>query len=375
MAVVQSCEDCQRYNIGRKGFHPLTTIHAKLPMDHLAIDLKEYPKSTEGHKYCLVVIDICTRFVWLAVLKDKSALVVAQALWSILSNFGLPKVIQSDNGKEFVNQIIKQLVVVAHIDHRLVTAYHPQANGAAERMVQTSSQAVYKLLQGRDRDWHLYIHSVQLFINMKATAIHGSTPYSLMFARSANNFQDYSLFDAQQEPNLDLLKEKLDYMAAIVYPAISQKVNAMQAKYREQFTKSHKLVSDKYKPGAVVFVLNELRKSKPEERYTGPFVIKRRKVSGLYVLVDAVGTEFDRPVSSLKLAKASEQSNDGAGIVKEIMDDRWDDNGIARYLVQFKDTTIPPTWLKSTDFFDYKPIRTYFDKKWAARQSKKRGRA
>jgi hypothetical protein len=42
------------------GFHPLKTISAALPLDHLAIDLKEYPKlpvklSTNYYKDVLVI--------------------------------------------------------------------------------------------------------------------------------------------------------------------------------------------------------------------------------------------------------------------------------------------------------------------------------
>ena len=40
---------------------------------------------------------------------------------------GLPRVITSDNGKEFDNKLLdKQLMKLLGIEHRLTTAYHPQ---------------------------------------------------------------------------------------------------------------------------------------------------------------------------------------------------------------------------------------------------------
>jgi transposase InsO family protein len=114
--------------------------------------LKEYPLSSDGKKYCRVLVDICSRFVWLRALPDKKEHTVARALLDILFNFGLPKILQSDNGKEFVNKIVDEFANLANIDHRLITAYHPPANGAAERMVQTTSQVIYKQLCGRDQD-------------------------------------------------------------------------------------------------------------------------------------------------------------------------------------------------------------------------------
>ena len=40
---------------------------------------------------------------------------------------GLPRVIISDNGKEFDNKLLdKQLMKLLGIEHRLTIAYHPQ---------------------------------------------------------------------------------------------------------------------------------------------------------------------------------------------------------------------------------------------------------
>ena len=191
VAICSACIPCQRFNITKTGYHPLKTISASLPMDHLGLDLKEYPVSRSGKTYCLVIIDICTRFVWLHALENKTAASVAEALWSTVSNFGLPKIIQSDNGTEFVNTVLKEFTKHCNIDHRLITAYHARANGATERMVQTSSQVVYKLLAGRLTDWDLHLPAVQLYVNLHTSSRHGSTPYSLLFARSPNVFEDY----------------------------------------------------------------------------------------------------------------------------------------------------------------------------------------
>jgi hypothetical protein len=62
--------------------------------------------SYRDFKYCLVCVDICTRFVWLRPLKEKNEKTVAKALLDILFNFGPPKLLQSDNGSEFVNKVI-----------------------------------------------------------------------------------------------------------------------------------------------------------------------------------------------------------------------------------------------------------------------------
>lgn len=115
--IVASCLSCQRFNIYSKGFHPLKSISAKLPMDHIAIDLKEMPEAFTGEKYILVIVDVCTRFTFLHAILNKKESTIAIALFKTFCLFGFPKIIQSDNGKEFVNKIVQTLIAVAGIDH------------------------------------------------------------------------------------------------------------------------------------------------------------------------------------------------------------------------------------------------------------------
>ena len=49
--VAKECLDCQRYTTQKYGFHPLRTIQADLPMDHLAIDLFQMETSLDGKNF------------------------------------------------------------------------------------------------------------------------------------------------------------------------------------------------------------------------------------------------------------------------------------------------------------------------------------
>ena len=148
-SVCRSCIQCLRYNITRRGYHPLTPIVANQPFDHLAIDLAgPFTTSTDKQHWLLIIVDVHSRFVLLRTLPDKSSVEVAQALLKVFFDFGFPRIIQSDNGTEFVNQIIKHIVGTCKIDHRLITPYHPRANGTAERTVQTAKLLILKLIRG-----------------------------------------------------------------------------------------------------------------------------------------------------------------------------------------------------------------------------------
>ena len=72
------CVPCQRVNIQRQGYHPLKSINAAQPMDHVQVDLiVGIPKSTEGYTAIAVSKDIHTGFIWLHPLTTKGATEVA----------------------------------------------------------------------------------------------------------------------------------------------------------------------------------------------------------------------------------------------------------------------------------------------------------
>lgn len=134
--VVSKCITCQRFNLAKRGYHPLKTIHARMPGDHMAIDLAGPLTTTvKGNQYILIVVDVCTRFVYARAIPEKSSEIVALELYKLFCDIGFPNILQSDNGREFRNEMLKKLTTQAGVDHRFVTPYHPRANGVAERYV------------------------------------------------------------------------------------------------------------------------------------------------------------------------------------------------------------------------------------------------
>ena len=66
---------------------------------------------------------------------------------------GIPHVITSDQGSGFNNAMNAELMRSMGTDHRLTTAYHPQANGLNERFNQTLKNAIAKYSQDRRDEW------------------------------------------------------------------------------------------------------------------------------------------------------------------------------------------------------------------------------
>ncbi len=80
------------------------------PFDVIGIDLLQRPCSYQGFSYVLMCVDHFSRFTVLAPLPNKSATTVAHARVSHhFCPYTTPRVLLSDNGTEFKNQILQDI--------------------------------------------------------------------------------------------------------------------------------------------------------------------------------------------------------------------------------------------------------------------------
>ncbi|KAG0862369.1 hypothetical protein G6F15_013545 [Rhizopus arrhizus] len=138
------------------------------------------------------MVDIATRYCILKPIPDKQSMTIVKTLIDVFSNYGFPRVLQSDNGGEFVNELMQLLAENAGYDHRLISSYHPRANGVSERWVQSAVKAIKKQVEGAKADWDLYVPSTQLYLNSKYNERTKTPPFTLMFGRNPNDFEDFN---------------------------------------------------------------------------------------------------------------------------------------------------------------------------------------
>lgn len=110
------------------------------PFEHLIIDcVGPLPPSKSGAVYLLTVMCQATRYPAAYLLRAITTRSVVRALNQFISVFGIPKIIQSDQGANFsshvffFSQVLKQL----YVKHKQAPAYHAQSQGALERFPQT----------------------------------------------------------------------------------------------------------------------------------------------------------------------------------------------------------------------------------------------
>ena len=108
------------------------SVHPRVPFDTVQIDLQGpwCPASAEGWRYVFTLICVFTRFCYIRGQPTKTALDTARCFLSIVWELGtFPRVVQSDRGREFVNEIMSEILELLGSKHFTTTAYTKRING------------------------------------------------------------------------------------------------------------------------------------------------------------------------------------------------------------------------------------------------------
>ncbi len=185
---LRQCTACQRNtNKGRAQPLPLLPLPTPTaPNARVHVDL--FGPLSDGdndNKRVVVMTDAFTKLVALAVVPDKSAPQVANAIWNRwIAYYGTPKEIVSDQGLEFAAKLTTEIWRKMGIDHSMTTPYHPQSNAQAEVFNKTMAHYLRTVIdesQASNLNWELYIAPLQMSHN---TAVHKATkttPFYTMF--------------------------------------------------------------------------------------------------------------------------------------------------------------------------------------------------
>ena len=238
---VVKCHPCQVFNVGQCGFQPMLTIVAKRPWDHIAMDLIGLLKCSErGFVFILIIIDVLTCFVVLKPLKTKEAKEIAYTLVKVFTNYGVPKMIQFDNEATFLSKIVEELRFVLGFKARNIIKYNPHQNGVVERFVVETKRVLMKWLHGDVSGWEYYILAVQMGLNNWILLRHNSCPFSLMFGRRMNGFEEFRDWAHDkvysEEETEELLKE-LKTWGEEIWKIVSKESEAIGTRHTERGNK------------------------------------------------------------------------------------------------------------------------------------------
>nr|XP_025685253.1 uncharacterized protein LOC112786044 [Arachis hypogaea] len=146
--IVKNCDKCQRHaNIHQAAPHQLSIISAERPFGTWGIDLvRPFPTAPGQLRYLIVAIDYYTKWIEAEPLASITAAQCRKFLWrQIITRFGIPEIVISDNGTQFVNKKFREFLEGLHVSHRFSSVEHPQTNG----QVESANKIIIKKLKKR----------------------------------------------------------------------------------------------------------------------------------------------------------------------------------------------------------------------------------
>lgn len=189
MAHIRNCIICAKRKTRGLTKAPLQSLPVyEVIWETMAMDIVgPLTETREGYKYILVASDYATRFVITRPMKDQSASTVARIfVEDIILEYGAPQRVLTDQGRNFVSELVSSVCDLFEIDQLRTTAYHPQTDGLVERFNKTMVNMLSAYVVSKPENWKSYLKYVTAAYN---TSIHSSmrfSPYYLLYGREAN---------------------------------------------------------------------------------------------------------------------------------------------------------------------------------------------
>ena len=183
---VKSCDICQRkMSKGRNPKIPLQEMEIiENPFEKISIDIiGPFPLTKQNNRYILTVVDAATRWPEAIPLTKITTEHVVDALMSIFSRLGIPKVMLSDNAQQFVSHLMTEVMQIIGVEQTHSAPYHPQSNGMCERFNGTLKSMLRKLSGDRPTDWDKHIPQLLFAYREIPHSTTGFSPFAMMYGR------------------------------------------------------------------------------------------------------------------------------------------------------------------------------------------------
>ena len=222
---VTNCLTCAKRKVASTGKAPLQPMPiATYVWQRMAMDIVgPVPVSTKGNKYILVMLEYTTRYAIAVALKNQTAQnIMRKLIKHVINAEGTPAEILTDQGKNFQADDMKELAKQLGIKQLRTTAYHPQTDGAVERLNRTLGDMLTSHVYKNPTEWDEHLDYVVAIYNRTPHSSTGETPFFLLKGRDALEPIDLrppmrnriltdqnNVFSQQWQEAIELAKSKL----------------------------------------------------------------------------------------------------------------------------------------------------------------------
>ena len=254
-------------------------------------------------------------------LKEKSAKEVAKFIYEdLICRWGCSEYHITDQGREFVNAINKNLLEMCGTKQRITSAFHPQANGLCERLNRSMQETLAKTMT-EEKDWVEMIPTVAFSHRSSMSASTNMALLELILGSKARVPVDIHIkYPTDEDLDCDMTEEEakdiadyclsfnVEQMKKVKEAAIGRaKVNIANAQNRYKRNYDKRFANKEvFKTGDLVLLENQRNKKrkggKRDVKYSGPYTIIDISVEGNCTLKHETGGIAKRkyPLAHLK---------------------------------------------------------------------------
>jgi hypothetical protein len=184
---VKACDSCQR--VGQPNHRDEMPLNPQIvlePFDRWALDFIGPINPPSNQKvYILVCTDYMTKWVEAKALHRATEEAVIKFLFTdIFTRFGMPRELVTDGGPPFSSHGFKATLQKYHIQQRMTTPYHPQANGQVESTNKVIEAILTKTVKENRKDWSDRLLEALWAYRTTWRNTTGFSPYELVYGKS-----------------------------------------------------------------------------------------------------------------------------------------------------------------------------------------------
>ena len=145
-----------------------------------------FPLGKKQLRFLIVAIDYFTKWVEVEPVMTITKAKVTSFVWkNIIYRFGVPRVIISDNGKQFDNPKFRKICQDLGVKNHYSFPRHPQANGQTEVTNINLLKIIKTMLEGAKGVWFKELQNVFWVYRTTTRVPIGETPFKLTFGTEA----------------------------------------------------------------------------------------------------------------------------------------------------------------------------------------------
>ncbi|SJL04701.1 uncharacterized protein ARMOST_08071 [Armillaria ostoyae] len=287
-AYVKGCETCQRTKSNTQAkaapLHP-NAIPTE-PWTHISVDMVTGLPFSNGHDALLVIVD---RFSKAIILVPCNVELSAEGWARILrdhvyARHGMPQVVISDRGPQFVSAFMKELYRMLDIKQNASTAFHPQTDGQTERINQEVEKYLRIFINYHQNNWADWLPLAEFAHNNRIHSATGKSPFMILYGRNPRIIPDSPRTPNSKVPAASDFSKAIAQIHKETEVALEKAAGRMKAQYDK-----HKRSPQEYHVGDKVWLdatnLHLPRpKKKLDDKRVGPFLVLEKTGASTYKL-------------------------------------------------------------------------------------------